>query len=295
MKEFTRKRNIRKKLLCFFLFTFVVNLSGCEQKNFELHFHRELVLDYKSENSTCSLIEKIGSNRIEPSMIHNNKIKIDNFVVSCQKIDTNHLGSFTVLYQTNEANNREYLKQVSVKDISPPQIRLKNKSITLYEDEVSEFDIFKNVKLSVNDNSGEDPITQFKDIEKLKPVKGTYHITIVAMDKNKNKSKKTFSIIVKKREKTEELKKEETKQEILPNKNESNNGVITAPPIIQTPDPVIPVPKPLNKDYLFADGFDMNTASSTCLYDLNSSNYGGSCMPIKDTNGIYLGVKLTIY
>ena len=57
------------------------------------------------------------------------------------------------------------------------------------------------------------------------------------------------------------------------------------------------VDKPVisNKDYLFSDGFDMDSAASVCQADLLSSGKGGSCIPLKNAEGEYVGMRLTLY
>lgn len=53
--------------------------------------------------------------------------------------------------------------------------------------------------------------------------------------------------------------------------------------------------KPPNKDFLFTDGYNMNNVSQAAYEYLNSSGFAGECRPIKDDDGIYLGMRVIFY
>lgn len=53
--------------------------------------------------------------------------------------------------------------------------------------------------------------------------------------------------------------------------------------------------KPPNKDFLFTDGYNMKNVSQAAYEYLNSSGFAGECRPIKDDDGIYLGMRVIFY
>ncbi len=50
--------------------------------------------------------------------------------------------------------------------------------------------------------------------------------------------------------------------------------------------------KPPNKDFLFSDGFNMQNVSQAAQDYLKSSGYSGKCLPLKDDEGIYIGMRV---
>ena len=53
--------------------------------------------------------------------------------------------------------------------------------------------------------------------------------------------------------------------------------------------------KPVNKDFLFTDGYTMENVTQIAQDYLKSSGYAGECIPIKDEDGVYLGMRVTFY
>ena len=137
----------------------------------------------------------------------------------------------------------------------------------------------------------------------------TVHLVIEATDKSGNVSKKKIKIkINEKNVEKEDVKAENdedkdkhdvsSEQHIQESSTQSSQSVQQpvqqAPQQSQiTPTPAQPSrPKPSNKQYLFSQGYDMSSAPSACQNDLLSSGYSGSCTPIQDGDGIYLGMQL---
>ncbi len=53
--------------------------------------------------------------------------------------------------------------------------------------------------------------------------------------------------------------------------------------------------KPVNKDFLFSDGYTMENVTEVALDYLKSQNYSGECIPIQDEDGVYLGMRVVFY
>ncbi len=53
--------------------------------------------------------------------------------------------------------------------------------------------------------------------------------------------------------------------------------------------------KTANKDFLFTDGYTMDNVTQAAQDYLKSSGYAGECIPIKDEEGIYLGMRVIFH
>ena len=54
-------------------------------------------------------------------------------------------------------------------------------------------------------------------------------------------------------------------------------------------------PKPSNKDFLFTDGYTMDNVTDIARDYLKSSGYAGECIPLKDDEGVYIGMRVIFY
>ena len=53
--------------------------------------------------------------------------------------------------------------------------------------------------------------------------------------------------------------------------------------------------KPANKDFLFTEGYTMDNVTQAAQDYLKSYNSAGECIPIKDNDGVYLGMRVIFY
>lgn len=53
--------------------------------------------------------------------------------------------------------------------------------------------------------------------------------------------------------------------------------------------------KPSNKDFLFVDGYNMDNVTQAAQDYLKSCGYAGECIPLKDSEGIYIGMRVVFY
>lgn len=81
--------------------------------------------------------------------------------------------------------------------------------------------------------------------------------------------------------KEETSKSEETKEISISNKQKENQKKLEG--------------KPANKDFLFTDGYTMENVTQAAQEYLKSYNCSGECVPIKDNEGIYLGMRVIFY
>ena len=53
--------------------------------------------------------------------------------------------------------------------------------------------------------------------------------------------------------------------------------------------------KPSNKDFLFAEGYTMENVTQAAQEYLKSSGYAGECVPLKDDEGVYYGMRVIFH
>ena len=112
---------------------------------------------------------------------------------------------------------------------------------------------------------------------------GTYEITVTAKDTSGNKTTKTANVKVNKKEEQQEPVPED-------NTNQSSNNT----PVVQQPIVVPSIPSgshPPNKNFLFTDGYNMDTVTGACASYIDG--YNGSCYPIRDASGTLIGMSAT--
>lgn len=88
----------------------------------------------------------------------------------------------------------------------------------------------------------------------------------------------------------EETKQEETKAETSKQETPKENTQTTASKENKTTSQ-----KPSNKDFLFTDGYTMENVTQAAQDYLKAYSYSGECIPLKDNEGVYLGMRVIFY
>lgn len=52
--------------------------------------------------------------------------------------------------------------------------------------------------------------------------------------------------------------------------------------------------KPSNKDFLFSDGYNVNNVTAAAQKYLKDNKVSGKCIPIRDKEGIIIGMRVTV-
>ena len=84
-----------------------------------------------------------------------------------------------------------------------------------------------------------------------------------------------------KQEQKEETSKQETPQKNIQTTTSKENKTTSQ--------------KPSNKDFLFTDGYTMENVTQAAQDYLKSYSYSGECIPLKDNEGVYLGMRVIFY
>ena len=305
-----------KKLerLCCVLMMFLT-LIGCSSSIPQTHdviFQDSIRIDLGDDDvNTAEYVKRIDSYPISGSSIDGNKIHVSNITMVCpslKKGDLEKLGKQELIYTIGD---EKYTVEANIVDSVKPVINVKDNSLTF---EVGEMKGINNY-YSVSDNydASKDIKVKVKNIDKLNKNKtGTYKLVIKAWDTSGNTASKKLTVIIKDTKKEQEEKKkaeEEEKQreaerqqqqqqsqQTQASSTNTNNSVSNSPATsnssAQTQQPSSSTP--VTRDYLFSQGYDMSSAPSACQSALMASGRSGSCTPLQDSNGIYLGMRLVL-
>lgn len=260
----------------------------------------------------AKLIDRIGKTSISSSNIRSSTtIKLDQYEVNFDKIDTNILGEQKIIAKFSDREIKPQTLIINIVDTTSPEILINDvpEEVELAYIQSEEY---KN-NIFVRDNYSPTEDIELAYIFSQKPdYDMETELMIVATDGNGNKSETSHFFIIKEDPsiKQEEIEKEQKENSEI-NSETSTNGSMqqdTAQPIapptaipevqtpVITPPPVYapqPQPqRPSNKVYMFSDGYDMQSAPSACQSDLMSSGFSGACLPIQDEQGIYKGMQL---
>ena len=314
MKRFER--------FCCVLMMFLT-LIGCSSSTHQAHnviFQSSIRIDLGDEDvNTAQFVKRIDTYPISESSIDGNNIHVSNITMICpslKKGDLKKLGKQELIYTIG---NEKYTVEANIVDSVKPVIKLKNNDLTFEVGEMKGINNYYSVSDYYDDSK--DIKVKVKYIDKLNKNKtGTYKLVIKAWDTSGNTATKKLTVIIKdtkkeqeEKQKEEERKKEEEKKKAEEEEKEreaqrqqqsvqqsqvpsTSNSVSSYPATSnssnQTQQPSSSAS--VTRDYLFSQGYDMTSAPSACQSALMASGRSGSCTPLQDSNGIYLGMRLIL-
>lgn len=287
-------------------------LCGCSVDN-SIHFKKDLIIQYGSNDTPLHLIERIGDTKITNQMIHDNVLECGNMKIECKQIiDTEKIGKYDITYETSDSNNRYITKTIQVADTVPPEIVFKGLKQNALEMELADFKNYNFSKnIAVADNYDEDPSVDVtvKEINSNKE----YTVQVIATDCFDNVSKDEFQVKIKEEVKKKEQNKdkessnedsgkksstneneesnESSGNDVSQKKNDSNNASTSISPSTQ---------KKESQSFYFGEHYTLNGQDVECnmenVYQICSSRMSGNseCIPIQE-NGVYIGMKLNFY
>lgn len=292
----------RKILFYIVMVMYLIFLTGCQQQDYTVHFKKDLVIDYNSNDSPLSLIESIGKTKITEDMIEDDSIIIKNFKISCQPIDTSVEQNYIVIFKTNDPDIKEYKKQVFVKDISAPVISFKQDKISIYSNEIKSLNLNNYIKIT--DNYDKNPTVEIQS-DKMVESAGEYVVTVTATDINNNISTKQILLIVKEKEeekKTANTSKKELSKKAKKTESQQSTSNITTDEKKSYPKKETSHKTYSSKMFYFGNTYqldgksvvcDMNNVTAICKEYLVSSGRSGECIPVTK-DGLYIGMQVNI-
>lgn len=196
------------------------------------------------------------------------------FIASLIKINTNDKPNIPV---------EEPKEEQEKLDLIAPVLTLNKDSVEITEGD--EIDYKSYIESAMDDVDGD--ITNkvlYFEIDTTKVGEST--ITYYVLDSSNNMSKKELKVIIKKQDKEppemNNKPTEEAKQNNNTNSNTSSNKPQNKPEIKEK----------ITKYFLFSDGYTMSNVVDACANELKKLSVAGTCTPLTDSNGIYLGMKL---
>lgn len=87
----------------------------------------------------------------------------------------------------------------------------------------------------------------------------------------------------------DEINKTKKEENIEETKEKKNTNLQSEKKIEDTKE------KPKNKDFLFTDGYTMDNVTQIAQDYLKSFEFSGECVPIKDNEGVYSGMRVIFY
>lgn len=285
---------MKHKLCLVFLVLLSLLLYGCEQKDYTLHFSETMILQYGADKNTIDLIDKIGDVEVTDDMKKDNFLAYKTLVVECDRVDTSVLTDYEVTYKTNRSDNRLITKTVKIRDTTPPVITFKglteNKTLSIKKEEFKNYNFNKNI--DVKDNYDQKPQTEVKIEDKKN---NQYSVKVTATDKFGNVSSDTFSMVFIKESENKKEPDSSTNQETQSStKSHNQSGTQNNSNSKQTKKTDESVKEQIFYFGSVYNGIECNidNVTSICFSQLSKSGKSGSCIPLKDENGIYIGMRL---
>lgn len=274
---------MKKAFYILFLFFLLITLSGCKYTptiDHTIIFHDELTFNVNETISPIQIIKKVDSYIVKP-MDYNEeerKVYVSDFYVLCPEIKSDTLGTFSLDFLIGE---EKYKADYIIKDLQAPIITIDQKEITIEQGQEPKFNY------DVTDNYDQKiEVTLIGEIDSN--LVGTQTITINAKDTSGNQANETITFIITQKE------EQNTPKSPLPPDNDNQNDSEVTPPANAPTDTSPSTVTSQSKDYLFSDGYTLQSASDSCQNDLINSGRGGYCVPLKDESGIYKGMRLTL-
>lgn len=194
----------------------------------------------------------------------------------------------------SEKNVTQIQEETKIEDREKPVITLKAKQISIYQNDTINYT--KYIESAIDNIDGN--ITQSVKYNTIDTSKiGEFEITYSVQDEAKNEATEQIKVIINKRE---EKTEKETSTSDTSNKtnnkpasndktSEQNSGGTSSTQKNNTNN------TQKTKDFLFTDGYDMNTVSKAASDYIDANGGRGEAYPIRDQEGIIIGMRVKIY
>lgn len=206
------------------------------------------------------------------------------------------------IYISSNKNNisRQKITQIQeetkIEDTEKPVITLKAKQISIFQNDTINYAEY--IESAIDNIDGN--ITQNVKYNTIDTSKiGEFKITYSVQDKAKNEATEQIKVIINKREeKTEKETSTSDTSNKTNNKPASNSTGSTSQQKTGGTSATSKnneKRKPKTKDFLFTDGYDMNTVSKAASDYIDANGGRGEAYPIRDQEGIIIGMRVKIY
>lgn len=280
----------------FFLIFSIFLLSACNQKKVDISlFTQQNYAITNDKKTSCMFIEKVNGVEVDETT-NFNELGIECMPLDLSKPQFNSIANIYV-------NGDVITKVFNVQDIDKPNIKIKESELEIKKDSF----ININELYEVQDNYDEHPEVKIEGFYNVN-VPCKYLIKIIAFDSSKNQNQQDLIINVveftkeeiaikeaeekraeEQKKKDEETKKQETIISNSSSENKTNDSARYENNYNTTSPAVSFVKKGVYKQFLFTEGYNMETVYQACYNYLNSFG-SGECIPLKNNN-IYIGYE----
>ena len=193
-----------------------------------------------------------------------------------------------------EEDTTQIQEETKIEDTEKPVISLKAKQISIYQNDTINYTGYIESAIdNIDGNITENVKYNTIDTNKI----GEFVITYSVQDEAKNEATEQIKVIINKRE---EKTEKETSTSDTSNKtnnkpasndktSEQNSGGTSSTQKNNTNN------TQKTKDFLFTDGYDMNTVSKAASDYIDANGGRGEAYPIRDQEGIIIGMRVKIY
>lgn len=278
------------------------------------------VLEYGQSVRTAALVEGIGEYAISSQhIVSDTLIQVGGFEVSFEEVDTQSLGSQHLVFEFSDPQIRPVKKQIQVVDTTPPEIRLETEEISIPASQYSQGLLLSLPDLSDNYSRPENiRLTGKEERESLD--ENAFVFVFEAVDENSNRTQKRVQVLLEEEEIPEEVQpdteiqeagQEMAKQPESEEETDLEPARETEPASVPAAAPSVPPamqsqpettwqtplsqPAPADRDFLFSQGYNMDSVSAACSQALFQANAPGACVPLQSADGLYIGMRLTFY
>lgn len=193
-----------------------------------------------------------------------------------------------------EEDTTQIQEETKIEDTEKPVISLKAKQISIYQNDTINYTGYIESAIdNIDGNITENVKYNTIDTSKI----GEFVITYSVQDEAKNEATEPIKVIINKRE---EKTEKETSTSDTSNKT-NNKPSSTDKPSEQNSGGTSSTQKnntnntQKTKDFLFTDGYDMNTVSKAASDYIDANGGRGEAYPIRDQEGIIIGMRVKIY
>lgn len=183
--------------------------------------------------------------------------------------------------------------QVEEKDTQAPVIVLKEKAISIIQNDI--FDYKEHIE-SVIDNVDGDLTSNIEYNEIDTSNVGEFDVTYIVSDKAGNKATEVLSVTINVKSEPQNQENEPTTNNTSSTSNNTSSGTSSTQKNNGSSQPASTnINKTQTKDFLFIDGYDMNTITDAVNKYINDNGGRGEAYPIQDAEGIITGMRVKIY
>lgn len=199
------------------------------------------------------------------------------------EIDTSVVGEknfFYIAFDEN-GNSKEFILKLNIVDSVFPIIELKESLVEVTEGEVIDLHGYVQRVYDPIDGDLDYEIITSSDYTQI----GEHEVIFSCQDKNGNVTQAILKIVVKQKPEVH-----------APSQKPSTEGINRGEIVSGQSPAQKPILKPISQQFLFKDGYNMQTASNACLVEFEKAEAGGysaSCKPLYE-NGLAIGMEFIV-